>query len=156
MNAAEQARYLIEHNLFLTLATANASGVPWATPVGFVYDTAYNFYWISEQATRHSHNITIRPDVALSIYGQIPNAGLDALYIDAEASIVNSGTEIQKVINLFAKNRPQPPRFRIISADQVSGDATRRIYKATPNEITKRINKTIGGQAISTRESVEL
>ena len=39
------ARALIDANLYVTLGTADADGVPWVSPVYFATDGYAEFYW---------------------------------------------------------------------------------------------------------------
>jgi hypothetical protein len=53
---------LLEANTYQTLATADAEGVPWATPVWFAFDAAARrLLWVSAPETRHSRNVAVRP-----------------------------------------------------------------------------------------------
>ena len=53
-DAAAIAREVLDGNLYMTLATADAAGRPWATPVFFTADGPTRFYWVSSpmRATR--------------------------------------------------------------------------------------------------------
>lgn len=53
---------------FMTLATADGEGLPWAAPVEFVCDEELRFYWLSMADARHSENVRMNPWVAFSIY----------------------------------------------------------------------------------------
>ena len=85
-DAARKARRLIEATPYLTLATADASGKPWSSPVYFAYDEAFTLYWVSFSETVHSANIRIRPQVGISILGQPPDHEGDGVYFDALAA----------------------------------------------------------------------
>ena len=155
MTSIEKARYVIESNNFMTIASADESGKPWVSPVGFVYDQHYNFYWVSSKEALHSKNIAQRPEVGISIFGQMPSGSYDGVYIDAEAAVLNDDNEILFVIELFKKQRPQPARFETNSISDVTGDATWRMYKATPKQITNRSDTILNGQAITVREAIQ-
>jgi hypothetical protein len=60
-DASRKARRLIEDTPHLTLATADASGKPWSSPVYFAHDPAFTLYWVSFRQTVHSANIRVRP-----------------------------------------------------------------------------------------------
>jgi hypothetical protein len=51
------ARRIIDSNSYLTLATADASGRPWATPVWFAHECYTDYVWVSRPSTRHSANL---------------------------------------------------------------------------------------------------
>jgi uncharacterized protein YhbP (UPF0306 family) len=61
---------------FMTLATADKEGLPWASPVEFACDEGLRFYWWSVIHARHSQNIRANPRAALSIYDSTQLAGV--------------------------------------------------------------------------------
>ena len=65
---ADAARRVIDANSYLTLATANTAGQPWATPVWFAERDLREFVWVSRIETRHSANIAARSEVALAVF----------------------------------------------------------------------------------------
>jgi nitroimidazol reductase NimA-like FMN-containing flavoprotein (pyridoxamine 5'-phosphate oxidase superfamily) len=83
------ARRIIDANGYLTLATADADGRPWATPVWFAHDGYTGFLWVSRPSTRHSANIAVRPEVSLVVFDSTApiNQG-NAVYVEAVAEEV--------------------------------------------------------------------
>ena len=156
MNSEEKAIYIIAHNQFMVISTADSAGKPWVSPVGFVYDDDYNLYWVSSKDALHSTNIKARPEVAIVIYGQMPKGNMDGVYVDAAACELTDLDEIQHAIDLFAIRRPQPDRFATHSTADVTGQANWRMYKATVTQYSKRSDSTANGQAITVREIVEI
>ena len=79
---ADAARRMIEANSYLTLATADASGRPWATPVWFAHaesEAGYEFVWVSKPGARHSQNVAARPEIAIVVYDStVPVGGAAA------------------------------------------------------------------------------
>jgi hypothetical protein len=73
----EDVTRLIFESSFMTLATADADGVPWVSPVEFACDEELQFYWFSTTDTRHSQNVQTNPQAALSIYDHafVPSSG---------------------------------------------------------------------------------
>ncbi len=55
-------------NHYVVLATADADGMPWATPVYFAADQLRTFYWVSRPDSEHSRNIEQRPEVSLVVF----------------------------------------------------------------------------------------
>jgi Pyridoxamine 5'-phosphate oxidase len=85
----EMARTIIDANSYLTLATADADGKPWATPVWFAPDDYTDFIWLSRPTTRHSANIAARPDVAIVVFDStVPINQGQAVYVEAVAEEV--------------------------------------------------------------------
>ena len=77
---------VIAANRFMTLATADAHGAPWANPVWFATDDHRRFLWVSSPETRHSRNIETRPEIAIVIYdSRTTPADRQAVYLEAVA-----------------------------------------------------------------------
>lgn len=62
------ARSIVDANRFMALGTADASGNPWVSPVWYAPLSYHEYVWVSRPGTRHSANITERPQVAITIY----------------------------------------------------------------------------------------
>ncbi len=96
-------RAVIDANRFMTLATADEHGTPWATPVWFASPDDQRFLWVSSPTTRHSRNIAARPDIAIVIYdSRTAIADRQAVYIEAIAGEV-SDDGLDGAIEIFAK-----------------------------------------------------
>ncbi len=81
---------------YMTLATADADGVPWASPVWYATEDGRHFYWVSDPNARHSRNIAERPEIAIVIFDSTVTPGdADAVYLAARAEPVGTdGMEI--------------------------------------------------------------
>ena len=55
------ARRIVDANMYMTLATADADGRPWVSPVWYAPVTYAEFLWVSSPEARHSRNIALRP-----------------------------------------------------------------------------------------------
>jgi uncharacterized protein YhbP (UPF0306 family) len=71
------ARTVLDNTCYAVLATADADGIPWATPVWFAHDDLDRVYWVSWPGSRHSQLIEQRPDVALTVFdtNALPHEG---------------------------------------------------------------------------------
>ncbi len=130
MDPQETARRLVASNSYLTLATADADGRPWASPVWFAPGGDRDFLWVSDPEARHSRNIAARPEVAIVIFDStVPVGGAEALYCDAVAEQV-SGPSLEKGIAAFSRHSEAggAPAWGV--AD-VSQSARLRLYRAT-------------------------
>ncbi len=87
------SRTLAAQNSYLTLATAGADAVPWASPVWFAARGLDVFVWASKPGARHSRNIAENPRVSLVIFdsSKAPGEG-SALYLSADAELVDDAT----------------------------------------------------------------
>jgi hypothetical protein len=71
------ARAVLDGTCYAVLATADADGNPWATPVWFAHDGLDRLYWLSWSGSRHSLLIEQRPGIALTVFdtNAVPNEG---------------------------------------------------------------------------------
>nr|WP_169806377.1 pyridoxamine 5'-phosphate oxidase family protein [Herbidospora sakaeratensis] len=77
---------LLGASRYLVLATADAEGRPWATPVFFAALDENRLFWVSSPGSRHSRNIAVRPEVAVTVFdSHAPVGGAEALYLEATA-----------------------------------------------------------------------
>ena len=85
----ESFEAIVQANAFMTLATADAAGRPWASPVWFATDDCLQFIWASKPHARHSTNLALRPEISIAIFdsGQPPGTGL-GVYMTARAELV--------------------------------------------------------------------
>ena len=85
----DAARRIIDTNSYLTLATADADGRPWATPVWFAQDRYTDYIWVSRPGARHSANIAARAEASIVIFDSTAPVGDGrAVYIEARAEQV--------------------------------------------------------------------
>jgi nitroimidazol reductase NimA-like FMN-containing flavoprotein (pyridoxamine 5'-phosphate oxidase superfamily) len=82
---ADLARGIIDANRYMTLATADRDGRPWASPVWFAHQGYTEFLWISRPEARHSRNLAVRPELAIVIFDSTVPAGQgQAVYVEAQ------------------------------------------------------------------------
>jgi hypothetical protein len=125
---ADFARGVIDGERFMTLATADADGRPWGSPVWFSHDGYRDFVWVSRRNARHSQNIAARPEIAIVVFdsGQTPGDG-QAVYMAAVAGQSETGLEI------FNRRSAEQDLGEWTEA-RVTGDAGLRLYRATVSE----------------------
>ena len=100
---------LLNANHYCVLATADAAGEPWATPVFFAARHARELFWVSSPTSRHSRNIAVRPTIGITIFDSTaPIGGAEALYLEAHAGPLDSSLHPQalEVLN----SRLPPPQ----------------------------------------------
>ena len=123
----DAARAIIDANRYMTLATADADGVPWASPVWFAPD-GRDFLWVSDPQAQHSHNLAARPDLAIVIFdSQVAPADAAALYMSAEAEQADEGIDAFSAHSV-AQGLPA------YTLDDVTGAARLRLYRARVRE----------------------
>lgn len=126
---AAEARRLIAENSYLTLASADADGRPWATPVWFAADRLESICWVSKPGARHSRNVAIRPDVSMVVFDStVPVGSASALYVEAVAGEV-AAADLASVLEVFNRRGVEYglPEW---SPERVSGDGRFRLYRA--------------------------
>jgi uncharacterized protein YhbP (UPF0306 family) len=112
---AALARTIIDANQYMTLATADAQGQPWASPVFYATADYAEFYWISAPETMHSTNLVQRPQVSSVIFDSTAVEGTgQAVYMSATAEQV-----------------PDDDLDRALAVYPGPGVAPYRLYRAT-------------------------
>jgi uncharacterized protein YhbP (UPF0306 family) len=154
-DASRQARQLVEATAHMILATADASGKPWSSPVFFAYDEEFRLYWVSFSGAVHSANIRVRPQVAIAVLGEPPHYFGDGVYFDAIATELHDLPDVEHAIQV-RRTRHQEARFAVNSPADVLGDAAWRIYRADPLAAYKCSEEIINGQCVNTRVPVTL
>jgi nitroimidazol reductase NimA-like FMN-containing flavoprotein (pyridoxamine 5'-phosphate oxidase superfamily) len=123
------ARRIIDANNYLTLATADADGRPWATPVWFAYERYTDFLWLSRTSTRHSANIAHRPHVGIVVFDStVPIAEGQAVYVEAVAGQVPAD-EIEAAVQVYSA-RSVAAGGRPWQVADVVAPASFRLYRA--------------------------
>jgi hypothetical protein len=127
------ARAVLDANSFMTLATADESGVPWAAPVWFATEDYRELYWVSAPSTRHSRNLAVRPALSIVVFDSTvqPLAG-QAVYMMATAKQLPEA-ELAPGLAVFSRTSVRCG-LKAFTADMVTGAARLRLYRATVTE----------------------
>jgi uncharacterized protein YhbP (UPF0306 family) len=143
---ARIARRLIESSRYMTLATADETGKPWASPVFFSPDTGTDFLWVSSPGTRHSRNVAGRTQVSVVLFDTGVAIGqAQALYIEAQAALVPD-SELETAIAAYSLGSERWGAGVWTPAD-VTGSADLRLYRAQGEafSVLDAIGRTQGG-----------
>jgi hypothetical protein len=98
------ARAILDAGIYVVLATADADGVPWASPVWFAKEDYRERYWVSYPGARHSQNIAVRPEVALVVFDStVPPGTGQAVYMTATAEQLTDAAAIEHGISIFSR-----------------------------------------------------
>ena len=131
---AARAREIIDSNQYLTLATADSDGRPWASPVWFAHDDYTHFLWVSKPDARHSRNLASRPEVAIVVFDSTVAIGTGGA-ADAEAAAEQlDGPDADSALEAFSR-RSLECGGRAWTPDDVGGDARLRLYPATASAL---------------------
>jgi len=127
------ARSILDGTSYVVLATADADGTPWATPVWFAHDHLDRIYWLSWPGSRHSQLIEQRSDIALTVFDSTarPHEGT-AFYATAHAG---QCPEAQLAEGLRVVNRRSLGQgLDELTRERVTGKSRLRLYVAEIDE----------------------
>ena len=68
MDLEASGRSIVDDNLYMVLATADADGRPWASPVYFASEDYTEFYWVSSPEVTHSRNLAARSELSIVVF----------------------------------------------------------------------------------------
>jgi nitroimidazol reductase NimA-like FMN-containing flavoprotein (pyridoxamine 5'-phosphate oxidase superfamily) len=125
------ARTLLDANSYVVLATADAAGVPWASPVWFAQENYREIVWVSDPGARHSMNIAVRPLLSMVVFDSTvaPNTG-QAVYMSATAELVDDPAALERELGLFSRVAVRKGLGEW-GLERVTGTARLRLYRAT-------------------------
>ena len=87
-----QVNELFAENILATLATVNADGTPWSTPLHVASDGKY-VYWFSKESTVHSQNIARNPRVSLTLFSPDESRGPKGVYVNGQVELLRADSE---------------------------------------------------------------
>jgi hypothetical protein len=119
---------IIEASRYLVLATADAAGRPWSSPVYFAHIGYAEFFWVSSPDVTHSRNIAARPEVGIVVFdSQAPIGTGQGVYMPATAKLLQDG-ETAPGIEALSRRSVAHGGPEWTSADVGAGV---RLYQAT-------------------------
>ncbi|CAM5286430.1 pyridoxamine 5'-phosphate oxidase family protein [Streptomyces griseorubiginosus] len=126
--SAGNAQAIVEASRYLVLATADAEGRPWSTPVYFAHMGCREFFWVSSPDVTHSRNIAVRPRVGIVVFDSSAEIGTgQGVYMSAVAEELVDGAE--RALEVFSR-RSLLHGGRVWTLDDVRGDSGMRLYRA--------------------------
>jgi len=129
-SAAQTVRDIIEVSRYLVLATADAEGRPWSSPVYFAHIDFTEFFWVSAPGVQHSRNIGVRPEVGIAVFDSQAAIGTgQGVYMPATAKLLRDG-ETPRGIVAFSR-RSVAHGGREWTSEDVRPGADLRLYQAT-------------------------
>ena len=131
--SGEAVRSIIAANTYMTLATADENGNPWASPVWYATADCREFVWVSAPQSRHSQNLARRPDLAIVIFDsrQPPGTG-EAVYLSARAEPAPE-PELERCLRIFATESEKQGLATWTRTD-VEPPARHQLYRAIATE----------------------
>ncbi|HEX5017526.1 MAG TPA: pyridoxamine 5'-phosphate oxidase family protein [Actinomycetes bacterium] len=134
MTNDDVAREILRAHSYVVLATVNAEGAPWASPVWFAMEESPELYWVSRPNARHSQNIEARPQIAMVVFDSTAAPGVrQAVYLTAIARQVTDPVEIEHGIAVFSRKsvREGAGAFGV---NEITSPAELRLYRASVQE----------------------
>lgn len=152
-NLSNRAKEIIAEREYITIATSDADGQPWNSPVYSAFDEDYMFYWGSHTEAQHSKNIAVNNKVFLVIYDSTVTAGEgEGVYILATAEMIVDDAEKDKAHKLIQDRRPNWYWKR----EEFDEPTPLALYKAVPQKIWMNGEGDKDGHYIDTREEIKL
>ena len=134
MSGIDVARRILDANDYLTLATADGDGRPWATPVWYAALGCEEFFWVSRPDARHSRNIGARPAVAIVSYDSTaPVGSAAAVYVEAVAGEVDAADRAAALA--VYSGRSEARDIGAWREKDVTGPAPHRLYRARASQV---------------------
>ena len=130
---AARARAIIEDNFYMTLATADGEGLPWATPVWYAPESDLSLLWMSRPVVRHSVNLARRAELGIVIFdSHQPPGTAHGLYMGATAAEVGDD-ELESAVSVVSRSLRQGDGP--LGLAEVRAPAEHRLYRATAYEV---------------------
>ena len=151
----EMAKRVIDGNRYMTIATVDDDGRPWATPVYFSPDGYREMYWISSPETKHSTNIAARPEVSIVVFdSQVPIGGAEAVYMQAHAAELTDPTDAE----CAAAFRQRFEGVKTFQPNELRAPAKLRLFRAevARHWVLIRGNDPVWGRGTDARLEVAL
>ena len=134
MTNDELARHILRDQSYAVLATADAGGRPWASPVWFAMEDPAELFWISYPGARHSENVAERPAISMVVFDStVPPGTGQAVYMSATAAQVTDPAEVERGMAVFSRESTRGGG-RDFGLDAVTGEARLRLYRAAVEE----------------------
>jgi uncharacterized protein YhbP (UPF0306 family) len=128
------ARAIIDGQRYMTIATADVHGTPWASPVWYAHDRYSRLVWASKPGSRHSKNIDARQQVGIAIFDSSVALGQgQGVYISATASEIEAPSELARAIEVYS-HRSSIQGSSAWSLRDVTGASKLRLYGAAVTE----------------------
>jgi uncharacterized protein YhbP (UPF0306 family) len=127
------ARQIIDANLYMTLATADHEGRPWASPVYYAVVGYREFIWVSDPGATHSRNLAVRPELAIVIFDSTqPIDTGRGVYMTAVAEQV-ADADVDRALETFSE-RSVRHGGDVWTRENLEPNAVFRLYRATASD----------------------
>ena len=132
---ADAARRILEANRYVVLATVDAQGEPWATPVWFAHHGLDTLLWVSPPESRHSQALAAEPRVAATVFDSGVEPGHGTAFYGRGRAAECPAAELGDRIAVYSE-QSVAQGIGPWDAGRVSGDARLRLYVAHLDEVS--------------------
>lgn len=127
------ARAIIDESRYMTLGTADETGLPWVSPVWYAPATYRELFWVSKPEARHSLNIAARPQVSIVVFDSNAPVGRgQGVYMSAIAEEV-AAADLARGMEIFSR-RSQEQGARAWTTEDVQPPARLGLYRAVVSD----------------------
>ncbi|HET7182247.1 MAG TPA: pyridoxamine 5'-phosphate oxidase family protein [Candidatus Limnocylindrales bacterium] len=134
LDPAAIARRIIDTNQYMVIATANADGTPWISPVWFAHDGYRAFMWLSRPGRRHSRNLEAQAKVAITIFDSTQALGTGfGVTMEADAAVLD-GDDLVRATEI-ASRRSASNGGGMLTVEMLRAGAALRLYRAVPTRL---------------------
>jgi general stress protein 26 len=120
----KDAKRVIDSIEYIDLATVTSGGKPWSSPLWFVRDNNYNFYFYSPNYTQHTKNIRENGKGFVVIYdSRAPEGTGFGVYMTAKVKELSKVAEVEEAIKWI-----QTKKKKAKTPQDFLGESPRRIY----------------------------
>jgi len=128
--SAQTVTDIIEASQYLVLATADAAGRPWSSPVYFAHIGFAEFFWVSSPDVTHSRNIAVRSEVGIAVFDSHAAIGTgQGAYMSATAKLLEGDAETARGIEAFSR-RSVTHGGREWTTEDIGPGTGMRLYRA--------------------------
>lgn len=150
---AAKAKRIIEHNIYITLATASKNGAPWVSPVYTGHDANYNFYFSSAETAQHIQFIKENNQIMFVMFDSTVVRGKgEGVYMQGKVYELKTTEEVLEAYKYFYSRNdatPHEPSYYL-------GGSKRKLYKIIPSIIWMNEWSKVNGIYTDVRVEVPL
>jgi hypothetical protein len=129
----EIAEQILASNLYMTLATADATGVPWASPVWYAPSPdRTELFWVSRPVTQHSRNLEARPELAIVIFDSTAAVYTGQAVYNAAVGGIVPDEHLDRGVGVFAERSREEGEDWTLA--ELQAPAELRLYRAVVRE----------------------
>lgn len=113
MTHRQQVAAFLKSQSTLSLATTAGDGRPQVAPLFYLADDHLRLYWLSSASSRHSRNVRLRPQSAVSVYCPTEEwEKIRGVQMQGTVAIVTGRSEHCEIVEAYCTRFRLGPQFR--------------------------------------------